>query len=519
MLLCEFSSSDKNLVRKFSEESKFDSEKSFVFMSSIRNATPKLITILQKAISNNNDKQTINKIQALFSKHLLEVIDEESFYTLPINSIIAIIQNSSLLFEDQQQGITKMTNIINKINKKHPNSAPLLLNICNFSKSTLEECIQIVSSFINSPICVRLGQLFEEEQHKDKERKQEANRDNKASLNEQEDKPKGFESDIFKACRDGKLTSVVYLKEKCSADVHGKDEKGFTPLHTASRAGHLAIVEYLVGHCADINEVNDEGRTLLSSATWNRHLAVVEYLCSKGAKVNVRDTQGNTAMHTASWNGDLETVRVLAKHGGDVRAKDNRGRTPLHTASWNGHLTVVEYLICNGGNINDKDDGGNTPLHSAAWNGHLEVVQHLCSNQPNINEKQNQLNTPLHSASLNCHLQVVQYLVEHGACVNDKSVDERTPFHTAAQHGHLLIVQYLSKHVANVNERDANGKTPKCLASKRGHQDVVKCLAEQMDVKSEGVVSTVTNYQYNTRHNTQLWKKQVHRSVSRFPRK
>jgi len=42
------------------------------------------------------------------------------------------------------------------------------------------------------------------------------------------------------------------------ADINAKDKDEWTPLHLASRYGHLSVVEYLVNQKADINEKNND---------------------------------------------------------------------------------------------------------------------------------------------------------------------------------------------------------------------------------------------------------------------
>ena len=60
------------------------------------------------------------------------------------------------------------------------------------------------------------------------------------------EKPKDFEPDIFKACKEGKLKSVQWLIEKEKINKNQKDEKGNTPIHIACTRGHLPIVQYLI---------------------------------------------------------------------------------------------------------------------------------------------------------------------------------------------------------------------------------------------------------------------------------
>jgi ankyrin repeat protein len=55
---------------------------------------------------------------------------------------------------------------------------------------------------------------------------------------------------------------VKYLKS-VGADIHVKDKYGLTPLHFASRNGHLEVVKYLKSVGADINAKNNNSWTPL----------------------------------------------------------------------------------------------------------------------------------------------------------------------------------------------------------------------------------------------------------------
>jgi ankyrin repeat protein len=55
---------------------------------------------------------------------------------------------------------------------------------------------------------------------------------------------------------------VKYLKS-VGADIHAKNNYGETPLHFASRNGHLEVVKYLKSVGADINAKNNNSWTPL----------------------------------------------------------------------------------------------------------------------------------------------------------------------------------------------------------------------------------------------------------------
>jgi len=62
-----------------------------------------------------------------------------------------------------------------------------------------------------------------------------------------------------------------------------------TPLHNASRYGHLSVVEYLVNQKADINAKTNYNMTPLHYASQDGHLSVVEYLVNHKADINAKE--------------------------------------------------------------------------------------------------------------------------------------------------------------------------------------------------------------------------------------
>jgi len=69
------------------------------------------------------------------------------------------------------------------------------------------------------------------------------------------------------------------------ANVHAKSFTDETPIHEASHAGRVNVVEYLISMGANINEDSDFG-TPLDMAIANGRLAVVEVLLENGATVS-----------------------------------------------------------------------------------------------------------------------------------------------------------------------------------------------------------------------------------------
>ena len=150
----------------------------------------------------------------------------------------------------------------------------------------------------------------------------------KQIMNHIYDKPDDYEPDLFKSCKQGKLTSIRWSIEKENGNKNKKYDK---LLHIAVQNSHLLIAKYLIEKQNVDKDIKDYfEKTPLHIAWENGHLPIAEYLISKGA---------------------------------NIEAKDSKEKTPLHYACEKGHLPIAEYLISKGSNIKAKETNGNYVIH------------------------------------------------------------------------------------------------------------------------------------------------------------
>jgi len=82
---------------------------------------------------------------------------------------------------------------------------------------------------------------------------------------------------IHTAALEGELPTVQQELQK-GVNVEAKDNSDWTPLHCASRKGHLTIVQYLAEQAgADLEAQNNFGQTPLHIASWKDRLIVAKY--------------------------------------------------------------------------------------------------------------------------------------------------------------------------------------------------------------------------------------------------
>nr|CAB3256043.1 integrin-linked protein kinase-like [Phallusia mammillata] len=139
-------------------------------------------------------------------------------------------------------------------------------------------------------------------------------------------------NDIFTHCKDGNMVAVKVWLDNTENDLNQGDDHLFSPLHWASREGHLHIVDILI---------------------------------NRGARVNSANMGDDTPLHNAAQMGHLEIMKKLIKQKADVNAINEHGNTPLHYACFGQFAVCAEELVANGGLVTICNKYGQTPLSRA----------------------------------------------------------------------------------------------------------------------------------------------------------
>lgn len=152
----------------------------------------------------------------------------------------------------------------------------------------------------------------------------------------------------------GRLTDFAEQVANCQTHaqlqllLNEKDSMGCSPLHYASRDGHIRSLENLI---------------------------------RLGACINLKNNNNESPLHFAARFGRYNTVRQLLdseKGSFIINESDGAGMTPLHIASQQGHTRVVQLLL-NRGALLHRDHTGRNPLQLAAMSGYTETIELLHS--------------------------------------------------------------------------------------------------------------------------------------------
>jgi ankyrin repeat protein len=282
------------------------------------------------------------------------------------------------------------------------------------------------------------------------------------------------------ASRDGHVGVARVLLEH-GADVMAQDADMMTPLHLASGRGHVDVARVLLEYNADVNAQDADDWTALHHASRSGYMDVTLLLLGHGADPTVKDVDESTPLHLASAHGQVDIARALIKNGADVTAQDEEMSTPLHLASGSGHVDIVRLLLERRADANAQDAEGWTPLHQASGGGYVEVARLLLEHSAQKSSQDQYKSTPPHLASGRGHVDFPEALLEYDVDLDAKDESSWTPLHVASQEGHLDVVQLLLAHGDNPDPDAKNGdqQTPLSLASSNGRRKVVEFLLEK----------------------------------------
>jgi ankyrin repeat protein len=337
---------------------------------------------------------------------------------------------------------------------------------------------------------------------------------------------------FIKAAETGDIETVKVFLDK-GVMVNYANSRQWTALLSATREGHLEIVQLLLKHGADTKSINNA----LRFAIQRGHLEIAKLLLENGV-----DAEGvNRGLELAAKHGCLEIVKLflnsgveidnnnhalvlaflkiddverniranannqdyltvlksllkdanaiiqlLIEAGININARDDRGRSALAIATAQDNIKMVQQLIDMGA---DVSSGEEMALLAAARTGNVDVVKLLLANNADVNVKSDWKRTALMTASKKGHIEIVRLLVAAGADLDCKEDGWRdmTALHYAIKEGHTEIALFLIERGADITSKDHHETTALEYAFKYKHFDVAKALFEksmELDIDS-----------------------------------
>eukprot|EP00923_Selenidium_pygospionis_P060183 GHVN01105955.1.p2 GENE.GHVN01105955.1~~GHVN01105955.1.p2 ORF type:complete len:173 (-),score=17.49 GHVN01105955.1:726-1244(-) len=143
---------------------------------------------------------------------------------------------------------------------------------------------------------------------------------------------------------------------------------GWTPLHLAASAGHVACLEFLIDAGADVDlRTISNHCTALHYAATKGHFGIVLSLLAAKADQDAQDRTGLTPLARAVAGSRKQIVKHLLGNGAETMTQDRCTKeNPLHIAVNNQDHTICEMLLIhNPALAAAKNVDGFTPLEEA----------------------------------------------------------------------------------------------------------------------------------------------------------
>ncbi|XP_042881990.1 uncharacterized protein LOC122259333 isoform X2 [Penaeus japonicus] len=304
------------------------------------------------------------------------------------------------------------------------------------------------------------------------------------------------------------LAYARYGEEKPMLNVLRNPEtispEGNTPLHCASLAGHIEIVQLLLMKNADSKSETPTHHTPLHYAALRGYATLVKLLVFYGADPNVRDERNNTPLHYAALSGHTSVVELLVNERADLSIRTDLGLSVLHKASFYGRLSTVQKLVeLQDTLVSIRDEENLRAEDTALIRGHVHTAWWL---NKNASEVSLQDQTHLKNTCMTLYNQCGEFYHTYCEDKNTKSTalataidfgvcdlhyqDERgrTLLHVAAEQNDRRKIRVLLERGALPTARTHDGETPADLARQKRHLEaagMISAMAKNKETDNE----------------------------------
>ena len=173
------------------------------------------------------------------------------------------------------------------------------------------------------------------------------------------------------------------------ADINGRDNQGYAPLHHAARSRMSPMVNELVKLGADINARDGDGFTPLLHAINRNHVPTISALIADKANMELATTQDIRPLTWAIGDGKYFAAKALIDLGADVDSVSGKEEvtplmvtaTQISAQSRTGHIVqgpapteIAEALIAKGAKVDHRSKEGVTALMVAAGHNNAPLI-------------------------------------------------------------------------------------------------------------------------------------------------
>jgi len=302
------------------------------------------------------------------------------------------------------------------------------------------------------------------------------------------------------------IDQLIDQYDVCKQWLKEKNEKGYTALMVAARAGQVETVKHLLSRGGNWDETDDDDSAILHYATQSGQTAVVQFLVNyvqgftethlrNNGKENAnrygdglsyllirRDVNGLTAAQVAAVGRRYDTalllVQLMLECAERFMEVDELNYMlllhALHAAAAAGFCDKIDAILHRNVKLLHKNSEGMTALMFAAQTGQVLTVKHLLS-RPEANwmdhEYVHELSTAIQYATNQGHTNVVEAMVKfvEDAVGRDGDSQERR-----------------RAYVVTLMGNDESKWSAVFSAARRGGAETTRVLMKRLDVLYEG---------------------------------
>ena len=315
---------------------------------------------------------------------------------------------------------------------------------------------------------------------------------------------------LYHAATSGSKVSVEFLVKSGLGIKDRTVIKEYTVLGTASRNGHLHVVDYLlsISTTADILSLgadpivqaggggsveifnvefnpiqeNKLGQTALHMALLNGKEELAFYIIKHYPMlIKINCEYDRSALHCVAEGGSVTLLKHLIDIGMDTRYVDKNGHTILHMSCVMGKKDASMYLIqYHQILLHVKNNAQKTALHSACEGGNVDIFKHLVNAGLNAHDRDRNMNNVLHNACIRRNYEMIEYLLHHYSdCMIQGDKYGWYPFHVAAESGDEAILRLFIQHNVDICKLTSYGKSILHISCHNANIDTTRFILAQ----------------------------------------
>lgn len=237
------------------------------------------------------------------------------------------------------------------------------------------------------------------------------------------------------------------------------------------RMGRMDVAEWMIRNDFDIHATLEDNETPLHEATSADNIKIMQLLLEKKANPNAMSKDKKTPIH---YIKSPEAAQLLLKYGGDLEGITLKGASALHNAAKSGNTKLVKWLLDHNVQTNKIDEQGNIPLYYAA---NFEIANLLVKKNSWIDSASKISGyTPLMNAA---NSDIAKLLLSKYASGTKTALNGQTALMRAIIDGRLDVATYLINNGSRINAIDSTGKTALYYATENDYPTMVKLLLER----------------------------------------